>query len=167
MASSIVKFGPIRLKSNVVFFESALSRAFVNLKPIVPGHVLVTPKRVIDRFTALSPEEVTDLWASVHQIAPVLEKHYGCDALNLAIQDGMNSGQSVPHVHVHILPRKAGDFQRNDGTFLTRAGVARMRQIWLSFNNIALCVLLPALTYAPSPTPLHHIIHTNNVHNTP
>ena len=51
------------------------------------------------------------------QIAPVLEKHYGCDALNLAIQDGLNSGQSVPHVHVHVLPRKKGDFERNDDVY--------------------------------------------------
>ena len=78
MASSIVKFGPIAISRNVVFFESALSMAFVNLKPIVSGHVLVTPKRVCDRFTKLSAEEVADLWQSVHQVSDVTLKrpHY-------------------------------------------------------------------------------------------
>ena len=54
---------------------------------------------------------------TVHHVAPVLERHYGCDALNLAIQDGRSSGQSVEHVHVHVLPRKPDDFRRNDDVY--------------------------------------------------
>jgi diadenosine tetraphosphate (Ap4A) HIT family hydrolase len=45
-----------------VFATSPLSFAFVNLKPVVPGHVLVSPKRVVPRFADLSEEEVADLW---------------------------------------------------------------------------------------------------------
>ena len=43
-----------------------------------------------------------------------LKQQYKCDAFNVAVQDGMGAGQSVPHVHVHILPRHCGDLQRND-----------------------------------------------------
>ena len=110
-------FGPYDLHREQIFYESNLSHAFVNLKPIVPGHVLVTPIRVVERFADMTSEEVNDLWKSVHQIGPKLERHFGCCALNLAIQDGVASGQSVPHVHVHILPRREGDFKRNDDIY--------------------------------------------------
>jgi bis(5'-adenosyl)-triphosphatase len=117
MTTTSVKFGRFRLQPSQVFFESDLVLGVVNLKPIVPGHVLVIPKRVVERFGDLTSEEVVDLWTSVHKIGPALEKHHGCSALNIAIQDGVASGQSVPHVHVHILPRKEGDFERNDDIY--------------------------------------------------
>ena len=53
-------------------------------------------------------EEHADLFQSVRVVSNVLEKYYSADALNIAIQDGKDAGQSVPHVHVHILPRKSG-----------------------------------------------------------
>jgi len=102
-------FGPHTLHPLQVFFESALSIGIVNIKPIVPGHVLVIPKRVEQRIMDLSAEEYKDLFETVRHIAPKLEKHYGAEALNIAIQDGAKSGQSVPHVHVHIVPRKSGE----------------------------------------------------------
>jgi len=117
MSTKSVAFGRFQLPASQVFFESDLVRGIVNLKPIVPGHVLVIPKRVVCRFGDLTKEEVVDLWISVHRIGPVLERHHGCSALNIAIQDGVSSGQSVPHVHVHILPRKEGDFKRNDDIY--------------------------------------------------
>lgn len=116
-AAKTFMFGPYSCKYSQVFYETPLSLCFVNLKPIVPGHVLVIPKRVCARFADMTPEEVHDLWATVHHVGPVLERHYGCDALNLAIQDGRSSGQSVEHVHVHVLPRKPDDFRRNDDVY--------------------------------------------------
>jgi diadenosine tetraphosphate (Ap4A) HIT family hydrolase len=108
------QFGPHALHPGQVFFESPLSLGIVNLRPIVPGHVLMIPKRVCARLADLSAEEVADLFASVHRAAPLLENHYNCSALSIAVQDGADAGQTVPHVHVHILPRRRGDFERND-----------------------------------------------------
>ena len=110
-------FGPHVCKVAQAFYESPLSICIVNIKPIVPGHVLVIPKRVCARFADMTPEEVVDLWTTVHYIGPILERYHLCTALNLAIQDGKESGQSVAHVHVHILPRKKGDFRRNDDVY--------------------------------------------------
>ena len=53
----------------------------------------------------LSEQESIDLWLSVRKVSDVIEKEYGASALNVAIQDGKDAGQSVPHVHFHILPR--------------------------------------------------------------
>lgn len=112
-----LKFGHHDLSPDQVFFESKLSFGIVNLKPIVPGHVLFIPKRVCARIEDLSAEEVTDLFASVHQTSPLLQSHFGGSALNIAIQDGADAGQSVPHVHVHVLPRHRGDLERNDEVY--------------------------------------------------
>lgn len=107
-------FGPWPIRASEVFLTSSLSYAFVNLKPVVPGHILISSKRVVHRYADLTPEEASDLWKLAHQIAPILERHYSAASLTLAIQDGQAAGQTVPHVHIHVLPRKFGDFEHND-----------------------------------------------------
>lgn len=52
-----------------------------------------------------------------HQVGAVLEPHYGAQSLTMAIQDGPAAGQTVPHVHIHLLPRKVGDFEKNDEVY--------------------------------------------------
>ncbi len=81
------------------------------------GHCLVLSRRVVSRFSDLTREEVVDLWTTAHTIAPVLEKQFNGKSLTLAIQDGAQAGQTVPHVHVHIIPRIRGDFERNDEVY--------------------------------------------------
>mmetsp|Transcript_34398 Transcript_34398/g.80301 ORF Transcript_34398/g.80301 Transcript_34398/m.80301 type:complete len:353 (-) Transcript_34398:95-1153(-) len=99
-------FAKYRIPGSHIFFASpsGLSLAFVNLKPLVPGHVLVTPRRVAPRLADLSEEEFDDLFRTVRLVQAVVERHYGAEASRLGIQDGPDAGQSVPHVHVHILP---------------------------------------------------------------
>ncbi|EGN95150.1 hypothetical protein SERLA73DRAFT_143234 [Serpula lacrymans var. lacrymans S7.3] len=103
-----------------VFYRSSLSYAIVNLKPIVPGHVLVIPNRPVSRLTELTTPELTSLITSVKDVGSVIERVYSGDALTVACQDGKAAGQSIPHVHFHILPRKfKGDFfsGRNDDIY--------------------------------------------------
>jgi bis(5'-adenosyl)-triphosphatase len=137
-------FGPHRIQPAEVFVESRLSLGFVNLKPVVPGarrlwcgraggvetltcaprragrragHVLFAPRRVVPRFAQLTAEEAADLWLLAQRCGPALEAHFHASALTLAIQDGSAAGQTVPHVHIHLLPRRAGDFERNDEVY--------------------------------------------------
>ena len=117
MAAKTFQFGRIVLQPSVVFFHSKLSFAFVNRKPVLPGHVLVSPIRVVKRFCDLTEEEVMDLFVSTQKIARVIEKEYGATSLSIAIQDGPEAGQTVEHVHVHLLPRKKGDFESNDDVY--------------------------------------------------
>ncbi|KAL8281529.1 hypothetical protein RQP46_006213 [Phenoliferia psychrophenolica] len=110
-----------------VFYQSALSLGLVNLKPLVPGHVLVIPKRVTPRFGDLTPEEVCDLFLSVQTISRVVEKEYnaGCVFKSFGVEakeltndaDGPLAGQSVPHTHIHIMPRQPNDFQPLDAVY--------------------------------------------------
>lgn len=108
------KFGPWPINESEVFATTEHSFAFVNLKPIVPGHVLISPKRVVGRFADLSPEEVSDLWHLAQRVGKELEAFHRASSLTLTIQDGPDAGQTVAHVHIHVLPRRQGDFERND-----------------------------------------------------
>ena len=111
---SPILFGPHEIAPDQVFLESELSLGIVNIKPILPGHVLIIPKRVCDRFKDLSQEEVVDLWLTAQEVGHKLEEYHEASSLNMAIQDGESAGQSVPHVHVHIIPRKPRDIPVND-----------------------------------------------------
>ncbi|OCH87480.1 diadenosine hydrolase [Obba rivulosa] len=102
-----------------VFYRSSLTYAIVNLKPIVPGHVLVIPTRVVPRLADLTPPELSSLMTSIQHVGRVIERVYGADGLTIACQDGKAAGQTVPHVHFHILPRRLqGDrFVNNDDVY--------------------------------------------------
>ena len=88
----------------------------VNLKPLLPGHVLVSPRRVTPRLTDLDPAELSDLFTTVQQVGRVVERVFQASSLNVAIQDGEDAGQSVPHIHTHIIPRKRSDLDDKGGS---------------------------------------------------
>eukprot|EP00199_Chlamydomonas_sp_CCMP681_P003099 CAMPEP_0119105556 /NCGR_PEP_ID=MMETSP1180-20130426/3483_1 /TAXON_ID=3052 ORGANISM="Chlamydomonas cf sp, Strain CCMP681" /NCGR_SAMPLE_ID=MMETSP1180 /ASSEMBLY_ACC=CAM_ASM_000741 /LENGTH=179 /DNA_ID=CAMNT_0007090631 /DNA_START=164 /DNA_END=703 /DNA_ORIENTATION=- len=112
-------FGPWKIGAHEIFAISQTSFAFVNLKPVVPGHVLVSSKRVVPRFADLSAEEVTDLWLTAQRVGNLVENHFQGTSLTLTLQDGPQAGQTVPHVHIHVLPRRSGDFEKNDEVYDT------------------------------------------------
>ncbi|KAJ5822592.1 Histidine triad (HIT) protein [Penicillium robsamsonii] len=114
-ATAPIYFGPFMVTPQV-FHTTPLTFALVNLKPILPGHVLVSPRRVVPRVTDLTPAETSDLFLTVRRVGRMVERVYGATSLNIAIQDGAHAGQSVPHVHAHIIPRKAADLDHAGGT---------------------------------------------------
>ncbi|VDO05235.1 unnamed protein product [Rodentolepis nana] len=111
------RFGPITLKVDQVFYRTSVSMAFVNISPLVPGHVLVTPIDVVDRFTSLPYGTIADMFVVAKRVCDRLCDHFGATSSTISIQDGKDAGQSVPHVHIHALPRKPGDFARNDDIY--------------------------------------------------
>ncbi|KAF2125128.1 HIT-like protein [Dothidotthia symphoricarpi CBS 119687] len=115
LAKDVVKFGTF-VVTNQVFHLTRLSFAVVNLKPLLPGHVLVSPRRVVPRFNDLSAAEVQDLFLTVQRVSRMVERVFNASSLNIAIQDGADAGQSVPHVHAHIIPRKKDDLEEKGGT---------------------------------------------------
>lgn len=107
-------FGAHVLHPSQIFFRSPYSLACVNIKPVLPGHCLVLAARPCPRFTALEAHEVADLWITARRVGAMLEQQHRGTALTLAIQDGPDAGQSVPHVHIHVLPRVPQDLKDND-----------------------------------------------------
>ncbi|XP_048425307.1 bifunctional bis(5'-adenosyl)-triphosphatase/adenylylsulfatase FHIT-like [Pyrus x bretschneideri] len=114
MASESFKFGPYNIDRREVFYSTKLSYALVNMRPLVPGHVLVCPRHEVKRFVDLTADETSDLWITAQKVGSRLESYHKASSLTFAIQDGPEAGQTVPHVHIHIIPRKGGDFEKND-----------------------------------------------------
>ena len=113
---STVAFGPHALHiPTQVFLEEALCYATVNRRPVVRGHVLVVPRRPAVRLSQLTSAEAGALWAMVHRVQHALELHLGTSGATIVVQDGASAGQTVPHVHVHILPRSSGDLAAASG----------------------------------------------------
>ena len=112
-----LKFGPWSIAETEVFYASQLSFGLVNTKPIVPGHVLLITKRVAARFSDLTADEVNDLFASAQRVAGVIESHFEAQSMTITIQDGPAAGQTVPHVHIHVIPRRVGDWANNDDIY--------------------------------------------------
>uniref|UniRef100_A0A0E0R3H4 Bis(5'-adenosyl)-triphosphatase n=2 Tax=Oryza rufipogon TaxID=4529 RepID=A0A0E0R3H4_ORYRU len=104
------KFGPYKIDAREVFHSTPLSYAMVNLRPLLP----VCPKREVKRFADLSSNEISDLWVTAKEVGIRLEQYHKASSLTFAIQDGPQAGQTVPHVHIHVIPRKKGDFEKND-----------------------------------------------------
>jgi bis(5'-adenosyl)-triphosphatase len=68
--------------------------------------VLVIPTRsAAKRLADLTPPELGALMSSVQHVGSIIERAYGANALTVACQDGKDAGQSIPHVHFHIMPR--------------------------------------------------------------
>ena len=80
-----------------------------DLYPISPGHTLVIPWRHVGSFFDLTPEERAGLLALVEGAKAVLDAEHRPDAYNLGLNDGPAAGQTVPHCHLHLIPRYAGD----------------------------------------------------------
>ncbi|OJJ32302.1 hypothetical protein ASPWEDRAFT_118288 [Aspergillus wentii DTO 134E9] len=110
-----IHFGPFLVTSQV-FHLTPLTFALVNLKPILPGHVLVSPRRRVPRVSELTAAETSDLFLTVRRVGRMVERVYGASSLNIAVQDGVDAGQSVAHVHTHIIPRKKADLDYRGGT---------------------------------------------------
>ena len=90
--------------------ESDLVFAFLDIRPANPGHTLVVPRRHVESFTDLAHPEVEQLALAGQRIAGALKEHFAaCAAITLSLADGEAAGQDVPHTHLHVIPRQAGD----------------------------------------------------------
>lgn len=77
--------------------------------PVSPGHSLVIPHRHVGSFFDLTDAERCDLLALLDQAKQALDALYQPDGYNIGINDGAAAGQTVPHLHIHLIPRYQGD----------------------------------------------------------
>ena len=90
-------------------YEDESKLAFMDIGPIRPGHVLLIPKTHYERFTDLPPEVAADLAKVLPALSAAVVRTAGAHGFNLFQTNGRCSGQVVPHVHIHIIPRREND----------------------------------------------------------
>lgn len=93
-------FGPHKIRQSEIFHSSSQSVCLVNIRPVVPGHVMVVPKEPHARFSELSTVQVTDLFITASLVVEAIQVQFNPSSFTLTIQDGKDAGQSVPHVHL-------------------------------------------------------------------
>jgi diadenosine tetraphosphate (Ap4A) HIT family hydrolase len=79
--------------------------------PISPGHSLIIPKRHIGSFFETTEEERLALLALLDEAKQAAATESNPDGYNIGINDGPAAGQTVPHLHIHLIPRYAGDME--------------------------------------------------------
>lgn len=92
----------------VKIFEDEKSLAFMDVMPQAEGHVLVIPKEPAENILELSPEGAHALMAATQKVAKAVKKGLNAPGIMLAMLNGAPAGQSVFHVHFHVIPRSAG-----------------------------------------------------------
>ena len=77
--------------------------------PVSPGHTLIVPKRHVASFFDVSGEEREAMLALLDSAKRGLDEEFHPDGYNLGVNDGKAAGQTVPHLHLHLIPRYSGD----------------------------------------------------------
>ena len=90
-----------------IITETKKSIAFLDAFPLSRGHTLVIPKCHYVKVQDMTDMDNTDLFNTVHKVISKVDKLTG--ATLLAIHNGKDSGQEIPHVHVHLIPRQLSD----------------------------------------------------------
>ncbi len=96
--------------------------------PVSPGHTLVIPKRHVSSFFDITEQEQTDLMNLLRQAQAKLTEEFKPDGFNIGINDGPAAGQTVPHLHVHLIPRYRGDLDDPRGG--VRWVIPEMAEYW-------------------------------------
>ena len=89
-------------------YEDAHALAFMDIMPSAKGHSLVIPKEAAESLFDLSPSAASHLMVRAQRVAGAIKRALGCPGVMLVQLNGAAAGQSVPHVHIHIVPRTHG-----------------------------------------------------------
>ena len=91
-----------------IIHEDEESVAFMDINPATPGHVLILPKTHIRDIEELDEEQAGKLMMVAKAIGQKQKSALGADGFNIVQNNGKAAGQTVPHFHIHVIPRYAG-----------------------------------------------------------
>ena len=91
--------------------ENELAFAHYDSYPVNPGHCLIIPRRHVADYFQATVEEKAAIWALVDEMKTIIDRDYKPDGYNVGVNVGKAGGQSVPHIHIHMIPRYKGDIE--------------------------------------------------------
>ena len=93
-----------------VLYQDELVLAFMDIQPVNPGHLLVIPRAHSELLSQVEPIASARMFSVGQRFAQAVRNAgIRCEGVNLFLADGRAAGQEVPHVHLHVIPRFAGD----------------------------------------------------------
>ena len=100
-------FYPVGGDQVILATDSAV--AFYDRFPLTEGHALVVPRRPVISLCELDPATHSAVWETVRRTREILQEKYSPDGFNIGINEGAAAGQTIPHAHIHVIPRYKGD----------------------------------------------------------
>jgi Diadenosine tetraphosphate (Ap4A) hydrolase and other HIT family hydrolases len=97
-----------KIKARVIS-QNNKAVAFLDAMPLSIGHTLVIPKSHYEKVQEMNREYSSAVFDLLRQVSSAVEKAVGVNASTIAIHNGREAGQEVPHVHVHVIPRNTDD----------------------------------------------------------
>lgn len=90
-------------------YEDERVLAFLDINPCSLGHTLIVPKAHVGRLEDLPREDAIALILALQRLTGSIQRAVGAPATTIGINNGPESGQEVPHLHIHVIPRFKGD----------------------------------------------------------
>jgi len=104
------------------FVTSGTAAALWDAYPVNPGHALVVPLAHREHIFECTPEEISDIWKTILKVKEIIDRQHHPDGYNIGANVGRDSGQTIFHCHVHVIPRYAQD------TSDPRGGIRRVKR---------------------------------------
>jgi len=127
-----------------IVYEDDWSMAFLVIKPVTPGHVVVIPKKHVKSFVDLSDQEAGCLINAIKRVDQAMQaSDLACEAVSIYLGDGEEAGQEIDHIHVHVIPRFPDDkfIFSLDSNLVRFRGIAELeedaKKIRAGFKKIA------------------------------
>jgi diadenosine tetraphosphate (Ap4A) HIT family hydrolase len=98
-----------------VFLLHELAHARWDLNPVTPAHALLIPNRHVANYFETTDEERTALWELLDEAKALVDNSHAPAGYNIGINVGNAAGQTIPHAHVHLIPRYQGDVENPRG----------------------------------------------------
>jgi len=92
-----------------IVLENRLAYARYDKHPVSPGHLLIIPKRHFRSVFEATEPEISALWDLIREARTCLDEDVAPDGYNIGINDGATAGQTIMHLHIHLIPRYKGD----------------------------------------------------------
>ncbi len=109
-------------KDKSIIAENDLAIAFFDKYPVNEGHVLIIPKRHVSDFFLATTEELQDINNLLCTVKEILDKKFKPTGYNIGVNVGKDAGQTIFHLHFHLIPRYPGDV--ND----PRGGIRNLKE---------------------------------------
>ncbi len=105
-----------------ILAENELALAFWDKFPSNEGHTIIVPKRHVASLFEATTEEMTSIWELLREVKRKLDERFAPDGYNVGVNVGEAAGQTVLHLHVHVIPRYQGDVPD------PRGGIRRLKK---------------------------------------
>jgi diadenosine tetraphosphate (Ap4A) HIT family hydrolase len=108
-------FCEINENKSRIILQNSYAFAISDQYPVSQGHTLIILKRHVSSIFEASSEEISAIFDLTNQVQKILSKQFKPDGYNLGFNDLKAAGQSIPHCHMHIIPRYQGDVKNPRG----------------------------------------------------